>query len=158
MHLNRISSFIFSGDAVTTINEKGTNITKTADKRETLILAIDFLDSILIPYVDKKLIVYRLKFLDRIKECELRLILDSINDKAYKLAEKSDNFYKGYEYWRFKLKKDRLVSIEKGSGCYEFYLCKKFSYYMKYFQKLNKLLFRKKWLVVSDYTEGEEDE
>lgn len=157
-HLNRMSMNIFSGQPSPTLQEGSKTIEKSPDKRETFILAVEFLQSLVMPYYDSVMETKQKEFNTNLSNKEKELIFSSVNSEALELAKKHTNFNEGYEYWKGKLLHDKVILLSKTSSNYEYYISERYKLYLSLFQELQFLLFRKKWLVISDYEEDEDAE
>lgn len=166
-HLNRMSLNIFSKAPLPVVSEGRTGqIEKASDSRETFIQAVDFLIGITSPYYDGVMTEKQNQFDEKKLSENKELILASIKSEAWKTATSSDGtgnpVYKysqeAYTYWKNFLLKEKVVMIDKVSRNYEVYISGKYELYFNLFKELNFLLFRKKWLVIEDYTEEENEE
>ncbi len=163
-HLNRMSLNIFSKAPLPVINEgKQGQIERQPDTRETFISAVDFLIGITSPYYDgvmkDKQKEFNIKKLAENKE----LTLTSIKNEAWKFATtpgiyEPRDIEKAYLYWKQFLFRDSVVMIDKTAKSYEVYISGKYELYFDLFRELNFLLFRKKWLVIEDYSEDDQEE
>ena len=137
--------YIFKGEETPIRDEQGSF--KTPDRRIVVISAIEFFTSILKPYYDKEMNTYQTKFNDGILKLEKELLKKSINSEAYKLAKKSNgNFNTKYQGWKKWLESQNILSIDKFSGHFEFYISKRYKAYLKLFELQNHLLYRKNYL------------
>lgn len=159
VHLNRMSQNIFAGSPSQTFSEGKSGLTISPDKRETFILATDFLVGITNPYYDEKMKEKQTEFDTSLTKEDDALALSSITTQAIYYAQKYytvSKFDVAREYWKKELLRDKIFSITKPSAYYEYYMSQKYKIYFKLFIEINFLLFRKKWLVIEDYSEDEE--
>tara|TARA_R100001530_G_C4285333_1_gene146664 strand:+ start:128 stop:730 length:603 start_codon:yes stop_codon:yes gene_type:complete len=164
MHLNRISETIFKGEQAPkyTENLKEQVITKSFDKRETLIEAVNFLMALLEPYYDKDMIGKSDKFLEELSKIKVKLFNMSLEKEAHSRA---DNDYKRFnidspkEYtklvsnWKQYLKDNNFVFYDKDSPEYEYFIDLKYELMINIFYELNHLLHRQDYLETQAYTE-----
>jgi len=147
-HFDRLSQYIFKGEEVPTKIESAKGVTFQPDRRQVLCQAFDFAIGILKPFYDKGMEAKQKEFDKTKKEIEEELINNSIKYKAYARSIdpnfRNKNF--AYEDWVKFFNKEKIISIDKSSGYYEFYISKKYSLYFGLFEQLNYLLSRKNYL------------
>ena len=152
-HIDRISKYIFSGEQQPTTKEsKSGGLTTTTDRRIVICQAIEYLTALLQPFYDKTMREKQNKLNESINKIEENLITSAINTTAFRKAKKNKENYK---IWQDFLRKNLIITIDKESSYFEYYLTTKYALYMKLFQEQNKLLQRRNYLTSEAYTEEE---
>lgn len=159
--LKLMAQNLFQGNPEPILQEgQKQQIIKSQDKRETFILSCDFLVSLLQPYYDSEMKTKQKEFDSMMQAEEKNLIAACIRNEALRIATKfcaGKDIQGGYLYWKNYLTNEKVVLIEKTSKNFEVYISGKYQLYTNLFRELNFLLYRIKWLIVSDYAEYKED-
>lgn len=152
-HIDRISKFIFSGNNPEFVQNKNGRVSKTNERREATIDAMEFLIGLVEPFYDEDIEKKQKKFLEIIKEKEIKFLEVSSYNEAYNRAVMDkNNSSEAFNYW-LKMFKNKFSFFDKDSSEYEHFLYIKYSIMMKLFKEINHLLKRKHYLEDEDYEE-----